>query len=315
MTNSSAANDTAAAAQTIALSGSTGLIGRRLADRFREQGHTVRPLVRGTPDRAAGEIEWNAAAGRVDAQALSEVDHVVHLAGENIASGRWNDKQKRAIRDSRVVGTTLLVQALTNCDNKPRSLVCASAVGYYGDRGDEPLTEASAPGKGFLSDVSVEWEEATGPAATAGIRVVNARIGVVLSPDGGALEKMLTPFKAGAGGKLGNGQQYISWISLTDVVAALAWLTTEADLSGPVNLTAPQPVTNAELTETLGHVLGRPTFMSVPATMVKLMFGDMGRDLLLASTRVLPERLEKAGFPFNHPTLEEALRAELDRPA
>ncbi len=295
----------------VAVSGTTGLIGRRLVDHLQGAGHRVHPLVRRQPKTNSSEIRWDPQAGDVDAKGLDGLDAVIHLAGENIASGRWNDERKAAIRDSRVLGTTLLAEALANVTGKPRVLVCSSAIGYYGDRGDEPLTEDSAPGRGFLADVCQQWEAATDTARDAGIRVVNVRTGVVLSKHGGALERMLPIFRKGLGGRVGSGKQYVSWISHDDIVRVLVRAMTDTSLAGPVNATAPYPVTNAELTETLGAVLDKPARIPAPAFAIKLALGEMGQALLLASTRVLPKRLEDAGFAFEHTQLRGALRAEL----
>lgn len=238
-------------------------------------------------------------------------DAVVHLAGENIARARWSERQKALIRDSRVKGTRLLCDLLARYSPPPKALVCASAVGYYGDRADEILKEESAPGSGFLADVCREWEAATQPAVERGIRVVNLRIGIVLSPMGGALAKMLTPFKLGVGGTIGSGRQYMSWIALDDVVGAIHFALTNESLHGPVNAVAPNPVTNREFTHTLGRVLSRPTLFPMPAFAARLVLGEMADALLLASARVEPAQLLASGFTFRHPDLEAALRALL----
>jgi uncharacterized protein (TIGR01777 family) len=235
-------------------------------------------------------------------------DAVVHLAGENIASARWTERQKARIRDSRVKATGLLCNLLARYSPPPKALVCASAIGYYGDRGDEILKEESAPGSGFLSDVCREWEAATQPAVERGIRVVNLRIGMVLSALGGGLAKMLTPFKLGAGGVMGSGRQYMSWIAVDDLVDAIHFALTHESLRGPANAVAPSPVTNREFTRTLGRVLSRPTPFPMPAFAARLAFGEMADALLLASTRVQPARLLASGFTFRYPDLEGALR-------
>ncbi len=220
----------------------------------------------------------------------------------------WTPAVKARIRDSRVNGTRLLCEALARLSNPPRVLVCASAIGYYGDRGDEVLDEASSPGSGFLPEVCQEWEAATEPARAAGIRVVNLRFGVILSPSGGALAKMLTPFKLGAGGRIGDGRQWMSWIALDDVIDAIAYALNTESLAGPANCVAPQPVTNLEFTKTLGRVLHRPTIFPMPAVAARIAFGEMADALLLASARVLPKELSAAGYPFRYPQLEGALR-------
>jgi uncharacterized protein (TIGR01777 family) len=255
----------------------------------------------------AFEIEWHPNQGRVDAQQIEGFDAVFHLAGESIASGRWTDDKKRAIRDSRVKGTALLSETLAQLSQPPSVFVCASAIGYYGNRGDEVLTETSGPGNDFLASVCVEWEEATRPAAEKGIRTVNTRFGIILDGNGGALAKMLTPFRMGIGGRVGDGKQWMSWITLEDVVAGLKFMLLDTAARGPVNFVAPKPVTNAEFTRTLGRVLARPTFFPVPAFGVRLAFGEMADALLLSSQRVEPVVLEEKGFPFYWPTLEPAL--------
>jgi uncharacterized protein (TIGR01777 family) len=294
----------------VAISGAGGLIGRRLTEYLRAQGWQVARFVR-RPATDVLEIPWEPAAGLLDSAALAGLDGVVHLAGESVAAGRWNATRRAAILDSRVRGTELLCGALARLAQPPRVLIAASAVGYYGDRGDELLTEESSPGAGFLADVCRQWEAACQPARDAGIRVVNLRIGMVLARDGGALARLLTPFRLGLGGRLGNGRQYMSWITREDLVRAMAHLLCMDTVAGPVNGVAPEPVSNAEFTRTLGHVLRRPTFCRVPAAGVRLLMGQMGRELLLASTRAVPERLTASSFVFKQPHLEAALRTEL----
>ena len=232
----------------------------------------------------------------------------MHLAGENIAVRRWTPAQKARIRDSRVQGTRLLAQSLARLQQPPTVMVCASAIGFYGDRGEELLTEGSAPGSGFLTDTCRAWEAAAQPASEKDIRVVNLRLGVVLSPGGGALAKMLLPFRLGVGGKIGSGRQYMSWIEIDDVVGVIHYALTTDELRGPVNAVAPNPVTNREFTKTLGRVLSRPTIFPMPAFAARLAFGEMADELLLASTRVKPARLQNSGYYFRHPRLEDALR-------
>jgi uncharacterized protein (TIGR01777 family) len=244
----------------------------------------------------------------IDSAKLEGLDAVVHLAGENIAEGSWTAEKKARIRDSRVKGTRLVSKALAGLNQKPRVLVCASAIGFYGDRGAEILTEQSPAGSGFLADVCQEWEAATEPAAQAGIRVVNMRIGIVLTPRGGALQKMLLPFKFGVGGVMGDGRQYWSWVSIDDVIGAIYHAITNDALSGPVNAVAPRAATNAEFTKTLGRVLSRPTLFPMPAFLARLALGEMADALLLASTRVEPARLLNSGYSFRHADLEGALR-------
>lgn len=295
---------------TVAVTGATGLIGTALVDALRRDGVRVRRLVRSANDGGAGEVVWDPARAVLNPGELRGVDAVVHLAGEPVGE-RWSREKKRRIRDSRVEGTALLARALAAMDAPPRTLLSASAVGIYGDRGDELLSEDSAPGDDFLAGVAQAWEAAADPARAAGIRVVLPRFGVVLSPRGGALEKLLPPFKLGVGGKLGSGRQWVSWIGLGDAVRAVRFLLDTPSLAGPVNVTAPTPVTNAALTEAVGHAVGRPTFTTVPATALRLMMGEMADATLLASQRAVPRRLLDAGFRFEHPEVAGALRAEL----
>jgi hypothetical protein len=253
------------------------------------------------------EIGWDPEAGVLDSSRLDGVDAVVHLAGKPIAV-RWTEEAKRAIRDSRVPATRKLAEAVAQLPGRPKVFIAASAVGFYGSRGDEPLDETSAPGTGFLADVCREWEESAAPARDAGIRTVNLRTGLVLSRAGGLLARLLPPFKMGAGGIVGTGRQWLSWISLADATAGIEYAIGAAGLSGPVNLTAPQPVPNAEFARTLGKILGRPTLVPVPAFAVSLLLGEMGDELLLSGQKVLPKKLLAAGFSFAHPDLESAIR-------
>jgi uncharacterized protein (TIGR01777 family) len=299
--------------QRVIVTGATGLVGSPLVQALEKAGATVVRAVRRPARDAAREIYWNADAGEIESGKLEGAAAVVHLAGENIAGRRWTESFKRAIRDSRGKGTRLWADAIAHAANKPRALVCASAIGYYGSRGDELLTETSPPGHDFLADVCRDWESACQPARDAGVRVVNARIGVILSPKGGALAKMLTPFKLGLGGKVGDGRQYMSWVTLDDVVSALAFLVATPTISGPVNLTAPHPATNAEFTAALGRVLSRPTVFPMPAFAARLAFGEMADALLLSSTRVAPAVLQGAGYNFQDPQVDAALRRLLQR--
>ena len=294
----------------VAVSGSTGLVGSEVVTVLSAAGHEVVRLVRRMP--APGEtsaLRWDPVNGEVDSAGLEGLDAVVHLAGENIASGRWSDARKAVIRDSRVNGTRLLCEALAGLARPPKTLVCASAIGIYGDRGEDALTEESPPAAGFLPGICREWEGASGPAARKGIRVVTLRIGMVLSPRGGALSRMLPLFRAGLGGVIGGGRQYVSWVALDDLPLILLHALRRGDLSGPVNAVAPRPVTNREFTETLGKVLSRPTPLPVPAFALRLAVGgEMADALLLASARVLPRRLEETGYSFRFPELGAALR-------
>jgi uncharacterized protein (TIGR01777 family) len=278
-----------------------------------KEGHEVWSLVRRTPKEGAREIAWDPLKGIDDVSGLEGADAVVHLAGENIAEGRWTDEKKARIRESRVVGTRVLSEALAGLESPPKSFLCASAIGFYGDRGEEVLTEESAPGEGFLPDVCREWEAAARPAVERGLRVVYLRFGVILSAEGGALGKMLTPFKMGVGGKIGSGEQYMSWITLDDVIGVIKHALTDESLSGPVNVVAPAPVTNLQFTKAIGRVLSRPTIFAVPAFAARLAFGEMADAALLASERVEPARLTKSGYVFQHPELEGALRQLLEK--
>jgi uncharacterized protein len=284
----------------IAITGSTGLVGSALV-----------PLVTSAGDdvvRLARPAQWDPTTGTVQDSALNGVDAVVHLAGENIAAGRWTSTRKALIRDSRVKGTRLIAEAAARMEKPPQVLISASAIGYYGDRGSETLREESPSGNGFLPEVCRQWEAATDAATRKGIRVVHLRTGVVLSPKGGALAKMLFPFKLGAGGKIGSGRQYWSWISLNDLCSAIVHCIQATGLHGAVNIVSPSPVTNAEFTKTLGHVLRRPTIFSVPAFAARLAFGEMADALLLASARVEPVKLAATRFVYRHRELESALR-------
>jgi uncharacterized protein (TIGR01777 family) len=294
----------------ILVSGSSGLVGKALVHSLRNDGHEVFALVRHAPGNES-EIDWYPERGSLALSRLEGMDAVVHLAGESIAEGRWNEAKKQRIRDSRVKGTKVLSDALGNLKQPPKTLVSASAVGYYGDRGDLILTEGTAPGSDFLSGVCTEWERACDSAAEKGIRVVNIRIGVVLSADGGALAKMLTPFRMGVGGRVGSGRQWMSWIALDDVVGGIKFVINHESLSGPVNFVAPNPVTNAEFTKTLGKVLSRPTLFPIPAFGVRLAFGEMADALLLTGQRASAARLKEAGYQFEYSELDNALRHAL----
>ncbi len=291
----------------VLISGSHGLVGSTLIKSLESDGHEVVRLVR-HPPTGASEIEWSPERYSIALARLEGFDAVIHLAGESIAEGRWNEEKKRRIRESRVKGTRLLSDSLANIKHPPKSFLCASAIGYYGNRGDEILTESSPPGDDFLAEVCVEWEKASEEAVQKGIRTVNLRFGIILDSKGGALAKMLPPFRMGVGGKIGTGRQWMSWIALDDVVGAIKRALTNETLSGPVNFVAPNPVTNREFTKTLGKVLSRPTLFSIPAFGARLAFGEMADALLLSSQRVEPERLKKAGYQFRYSELKGALR-------
>lgn len=297
----------------IAITGSSGFLGTALVRSLEGDGHEVVKVVR-RASPAPGEVRWDVEAGTIDAAGLEGVDGVVHLAGAGIADGRWTDDHKRTVRESRTRGTALLADALAGLDARPAVLLSGSAIGYYGDRGDEELTEQSPPGDGFLPDLCVDWEAATAPAEAAGIRVVHLRTGIVLDPDGGALGKQLLPFKLGLGGPAGRGDQWLPWITRADHVAAMRFLL-EADVAGAADLTAPHPVTSKEFARTLGRVLGRPAVLPIPRLVTKLPLGigPLAENLLFTSARVLPRALLDAGFAFGHDRLEPALRSVLDR--
>lgn len=296
----------------VAVSGSRGLIGSALVAFLAAGGHRVSRLVRGVAP-GADCIRWDPATGVRDLALLEGLDGVVHLAGENIAAGRWTPSRKAEIHRSRVEGSRRLCESVARLAKPPKVLVCASAIGIYGDRGEEVLTEGSRPGNDFLAEVCRAWEAATEAASRAGMRVVNLRMGVVLSPAGGALRKMLLPFTLGAGGRIGSGRQFMSWISLDDAVGAIHHALITESLAGPVNAVAPSPVTNAEFTRTLARVLRRPAIAPLPVFAARLAFGEMADALLLASQRVLPDRLQATGYGFRFPDLEGALRHLLGR--
>jgi uncharacterized protein len=294
----------------ILISGASGLIGTALIKSLAPQGHEIFRLVRHAPN-SKSEVEWSPERYSIALARLEGFDAVVNLAGESVAEGRWTDDKKRRIRESRMKGTRLLGDALANLAQPPQAFICASATGFYGNRGDELLTETSAPGNDFLAEVCVEWEKATALAMEKGIRVVNTRFGIVLAVHGGALAKMLPPFRMGVGGKLGSGKQWMSWIALDDVVGGLEFALANDSLRGPVNFVAPNPVINAEFTRVLGKVLSRPTLFPVPAFALHLLFGEMADALLLSSQRVSPTRLSGSGYSFKFSDLDAALRSAL----
>jgi hypothetical protein len=294
----------------ILVTGSHGLIGSALVAALEREGHDVVRVVRGPA--GPGEVHWDPAAGELDLSGTDKIDAAVHLAGEGIAEKRWTSEQKRRIVDSRVASTDLLARSLAAAGHRPSVLVSGSAVGIYGDRGDVVIDEDSPAGAGFLAEVCRQWEAATAPASDAGIRVVHARSGIVLSPEGGALKRQLPLFKVGIGGRLGSGRQYQSWIALDDEVVAIMFALENESLSGPVNLTAPHPVTNAEFTKTLGAVLGRPTVVAAPKFGLSAVLGhELVSEMLLAGQRVMPMRLLGSGYTFRYPELEPALRSLL----
>jgi len=295
----------------VLVTGASGMVGSALVAALAAKGRKVRRLVRDGGDEH--DVSWRPDRGEIERERLSGLGAVVHLAGEPIGRGRWTAEKKARIRDSRVRGTRLLCEALAGLPAPPAVLACASAIGFYGSRGDEPLDEESPIGSGFLADVCREWEAAARPAIETGIRVVHLRFGFILSTAGGGLAQMLPPFRLGLGGPLGGGRQWMSWIALEDAVGAIDHALATGSLRGPVNVVAPAPVVNSDFTKTLGRVLGRPAFLPVPAAAVRLLFGEMGEELLLSSQRVAPKRLLASGCPFRWPELEPALRRILEK--
>ncbi len=297
----------------IALSGASGFLGAFLTQRLEAAGHSVRAMVRSGPGRPPeGAIAWDPVGGRLDPGSLAEIDAVIHLAGEPIGH-RWSPERKRRIRESRIRGTETIARAMVAARKPSLALLSGSAVGIYGDRGDEVLDERSGAGKDFLASVATEWERAADPARDAGLRVVLLRTGLVLAADGGALQRMLSPFNLGVGGRLGSGEQWMSWIALEDYGRGLQFLLQTHEAAGPVNLVAPNPVRNMDFAAALGGVLHRPAILPVPSAALKLVFGEMAKATLLASQRAQPRRLAELGFQFRFPTLAEALAFELRR--
>ncbi|HET9251490.1 MAG TPA: TIGR01777 family oxidoreductase [Candidatus Eisenbacteria bacterium] len=297
----------------VIVGGASGLIGTSLSRLLRDEGHQVLRLVRGRPARDASEVAWDPDAGRIDAAALEDVDAAVNLAGATIARWPFNEAHKRRVLQSRTRSAALLARAIAETSRGPRVLLAASATGYYGSRGDELLDERSAHGSGFLAGVCRAWESATDPASQAGVRVVTARFGIVLSAAGGAFAAMKKPFQLGLGGRIGSGNQWMSWVSSGDAVRAVLHAIEHEELRGPVNVTSPEPVTNADLTKALGRVLRRPTPVPLPAAVARLLLGELAEETLLASQRVMPARLVESGFEFREPRLEPALRAAFAR--
>lgn len=292
----------------ILITGASGLIGKALQTSFKEKGYEMLLGSRGEP-KDERHIKWNPDTGfsAEDLPRLEGLDTVIHLAGENISGLRWTEEKKKAIRDSRVFGTRSMVETFDKLKQKPKVFISGSAIGFYGDRGSDEMTESSSAGKTFLSEISKEWEAESRRAEDMGIRTVLLRTGIVLSKDGGALATMMTPFKLGIGGVIGSGEQWMSWVSLDDVVRIINFVLENEDFRGAINVTAPNPVTNKEFTKTLGSVLYRPTFLPLPEFAVHMVFGEMGDALLLDSTRVVPKRLLDAGFEFKYPNLKDAL--------
>lgn len=297
----------------ILITGASGLIGKALQESFREKGYEMLLASRSEPKNAS-QIRWDADTGfrDEDLERLEGLDAVIHLAGESIAGLRWTDEKKKAIRDSRVFGTRSMIETFDKLKQKPKTFIAASAVGFYGDRGDDVLTESSSAGKTFLAEVAKEWEAESRRAEDLGIRTVLLRSAIVLSKEGGALATMLTPFKLGVGGVIGDGKQWMSWISLDDVVGIVNYALEHENVRGAVNNTSPNPVTNEEFTKTLGTVLYRPTFLPLPEFAVHMVLGEMGDALLLDSTRVVPKRLMDAGYEFKYPELNTALKRAVE---
>ncbi len=301
-------------AKQVVVSGASGLLGTALTELLSANGHEVVRLVRGKPP-GAGEVAWDPSAGKLDSEEVASADAFIHLSGENVSEGRWSDERRKRIIDSRTQTTELIARTIAKMKKKPSVFVSASAIGFYGSRGDDLLDETSPTGGDFLAEVCRRWEASTAEASDAGVRTVKLRFGVVLSVRGGALAKILPIFKMGLGGRVGDGRQYMSWVSMPDAIRASSFALSEDGLSGAVNVVAPNPVTNRELASTLGRVLGRPSFFPVPKIAIDIAFGEMGRETVLASQRVTPRKLLDAGFKFEHATLESALRFELGRPA
>ena len=297
--------------QTIAITGASGMVGAALATVLRGSGHTPVNITRKASSVSEGRLIWDPASGLKNPSLLEAVDTVVHLAGENIAAGRWTAALKDRIRRSRVEGTRSLVKSIAAISHRPKTFICASAIGFYGERGDTPLDENAVAGKGFLADVCRDWEQEAEAATELGLRVVKVRIGVVLSPKGGALAKMLLPFKLGVGGIIGSGKQYWSWIGLHDLVRIIAFCVEHDTIHGAVNAVSPNSMTNYDFTKAVGRVLHRPTLFPMPAFVAKLVLGEMADELLLASTHVIPKKLRAEGFEFHFPELVGCLEHEL----
>jgi uncharacterized protein (TIGR01777 family) len=292
----------------ILISGASGFIGSHLAPFLEGQGHEMIKLVR-HENLGSNEIHWHPMKGILDPASVENIDAAIHLSGESIGSLRWTEKKKQAIRDSRVKSTQLLAKTFAKLKHPPKIWLNASAVGFYGNRGNEVLMEESGPGNNFLAEVCREWENAAEEAANMGIRIVFLRFGVVLSKDGGVLKNMLLPFKAGLGGKLGSGQQYMSWVALDDLISAVSFILTDSNLQGPVNVSAPNPVTNAEFTEALGKALNRPAKLGVPAFALKMILGEVADEMLLSSCRAVPQKLNLANYSFAYPDLASAFHS------
>lgn len=300
----------------IVISGASGLIGTALTDSLKKDGHTVIPLTR-SKSNSEQSIHWNIESGEIESEKLENTDVIIHLAGENISGdnpiqGRWTEERKEKILNSRVKGTSLLADTITKLNNPPKVFISASAIGYYGDRNAELLNEKSSKGTGFLSDVCEKWENSANKAEEKCVRVVHPRFGVVLSKNGGALKAMLLPYQMGIGGIIGNGEQFMSWVDISDVVGSIKHIIDKNEISGIVNIVSPSPVTNHDYTKALGDVLNRPTIFPIPALVVNLLFGEMGNELLLGSQKVSPDVLLNTGYKFNYPRISESLNHVLN---
>jgi uncharacterized protein (TIGR01777 family) len=295
--------------KTIAITGASGLLGSHLQTMLEKAGHTVIPISR--RKNAPDSRFWKPSEKEAEEGILEGVNTIIHLSGEGIASGRWTDSKKKEILDSRVESTQFLCELIGKTQDKPKTLICASGIGYYGDSGDEKLTEASSLGEGFLAEVCEQWEQAAKEAESEGLRVISTRIGVVLSKKGGALQKMLPPFRLGGGGPLGDGQQFMSWISIEDACRAILFCIENEQVNGPVNLCSPEPVRNEVFSKALAAQLNRPCFFRVPASVIRIVFGKMGEELLLASNRAFPEKLVDSGFTFTNRTINSAFESVL----
>jgi len=291
----------------ILMTGASGLLGSALIPFFTTGGHIVHTLVRRVPFPEKDESFWDPEKKKLDPSVFDGADAVIHLAGEHIGEGRWTDEKKRIIIESRTKGTSLIADTISKLSSPPPVLICASAIGYYGNRGDKILTEDDQPGDDFISKVCSKWEKSAQATVDKGIRTVFMRIGIALSPAGGALSRLLLPFRAGLGGKIASGSQYMSWVGIDDVIGAFFHVLADNKIAGPVNVVSPNPVTNLEFTKTLGKVLARPAVFSIPAAAINLAFGEMGREVLLSSTRVMPQKLIESGYRFRNPDLSGAL--------
>ena len=298
---------------TVLISGASGVIGSVLVPFLTTGGHRVVKLVRRAPDDSGDEVFWNPYSGELNLEGIGQIDAVIHLAGDNIGSGRWTDQKKKIIVESRTRGTALLAEKLGALDQPPRVMISASAIGYYGDRGDEILDEDHGPGDDFISMVCDKWERSACFLPEQGIRTAFLRIGVVLTPAGGALQRLLLPYKLGLGGRIGKGNQYINWVDMQDVIGSIYHVLAEDSVSGPVNIVSPNPVTNNIFSKTLGRILARPTAFPLPAKLIKLVFGEMGKEILLSSTRAIPKKLLQTGYQFTNPILDEALKQMLGK--